>query len=273
MTDKMSSTISRLGVLLALVFFAWIASRLTWRIIEPAPELPAQMQAADKPVTQRQEDYAQTILAAHLFGRPERVVEETPKAPVSRINLRLFGVLATDDKNGLAMIGRNNSPLKLYRVGDRLPGAALLLEIHSDHVLIKANGREEVLLLKSDTKLFKVTPDTAARPRSAGSAQSLSQLRTQVLDQPSQLQNLLTFRPVEKRGGFIGYEVSPKPASAQLFRKLGLQRGDVVTSVNGVALSSPSRSVEALMRLSEAEHMNVVVERNGRQINLQDSFD
>jgi general secretion pathway protein C len=270
MTDKMSSAVSWLGLLLALLFFAWVSSRLTWRVIEPMPELPTQVQAPDRPVAQRQENPAKVILDAHLFGRPE-VAAAVKQAPVSRIDLRLFGVLSTGDKTGLAMIGRTQRDLKLYRVEDRLPGAARLLEIHADHVLIESNGRQEVLLLKPDTKLFELRPETAVESPADGLG--LSQLRAQLLAQPARMQQLLSIEPVQRDGRLIGYGVSPMPAAEAAFRELGLRPGDVVTSVNGISLDSPDSSLEALQRFSQAGEVSLVVDRGGQRITLRQVFD
>lgn len=273
MTDKIYSSVSRLGLLLALLLIAWAGARLSWQVMEPVPALPQPVQSAVGKAVARPADHAATILQAHLFGRPATEVKVVKQAPVSRIDLHLYGVLSTGAKDGLAMIGRSQRDLKLYRVGDRLPGAARLLEIHPDHVLIMSSGREEMLLLKSEQMLIKVEPGEEGEPASGSFVGGLSQLRTQILEEPTKIYNLLAFRPVERDGTFIGYSVSPKPASTQMFQEMGLMRGDVVISLNDVALSSPSSSIEALMRLSDAKEVRVVVERNGRQVHLLDSFD
>lgn len=271
MTDKMFSNLSLLGLLLALLLVAWTGTRLTWQILEPRPEVPAAAQTTDRQSIRQREDYAQTIQQAHLFGRPKQVAKPVKQAPVSRINLRLFGILATDDEQGLAMIGRNQNDLKLYRVGDRLPGAARLQEIRADHVLIRRNGQDEMLLLKPEKELIKVTPveRNALNQQTSG----LSQLRSQILEKPDELARLVSVQPVERGGVLVGYAVSPQPAAAQLFRKLGLRRGDVVTRLNGIALDSPDSSLEALMQLGDASQLSMEVERGGQRITVQEAFD
>lgn len=262
------------ALVLGLLLLAWVASRLTWQLIEPAPGVPDAAPASVEVSVAQVADPAQAIVQTHLLGRAQGPLRQEKKAaPVSRINLKLFGVLATGEDEGLAMIGRDSRSVKLYRVGDRLPGAASLLEIHADHVLIRRNGKAERLLLDTEQKLFGgVRPATTA-PLPGEPGPSLGSLREQILEQPTQINQLMSFMPVHRGGSFVGYQVRPKKAAEPLFDRIGMQQGDVVTALNGVPLNTPARSVEALMRLREAKTITATIERNGQTMTLQDTFE
>lgn len=273
-TDKVSSALSSAALLVAVLLVAWTASRLTWQVLAPPPALPDTAPSTAAPAVPQTIDHAQVLVQAHLFGRARSPVQEAKKtAPVSRINLRLFGVLATGEDEGLAMIGRDSRSVKLYRVGDRLPGAASLLEIHVDQVLIRRNGKEERLLLDKQQKLFGDATARREVPLPGRDAPTLGGLRRQILEKPAEINSLMTFMPVHRGGSFVGYRVQPRRETLELFHELGIQQGDVVTSLNGVPLNSPARSVEALMRLREAKNIVATIERNGQTINIQDTFD
>lgn len=273
-TDKISSAASYAALLLALLVIAWSASRLTWQVLEPASVVPDAAPASPEVSVPQMADPAQAIVQAHLFGRAQAPLKQEKKAaPVSRINLKLFGVLATGQDEGLAMIGRDSRSVKLYRVEDRLPGAATLLEIHGDDVLIRRNGQEERLLLDDEQKLFGEIQPSSRVPLPGEPAPSLGSLREQILEQPTQINKLMTFMPVHRDGSFVGYQLQPKREALPLFDRLGLQQGDVVTALNGVPLNSPARSVEALMRLREAKSIVATIERNGQTMDLQDTFE
>jgi general secretion pathway protein C len=60
-----------------------------------------------------------------------------------------------------------------------------------------------------------------------------------------------------------GYRVYPGQ-NQQLFTNAGLRPGDLVTSVNGVALDDPQKSLQMLNDLSKAHDVTVVVDRDGK---------
>jgi general secretion pathway protein C len=54
----------------------------------------------------------------------------------------------------------------------------------------------------------------------------------------------------------------------QMFASLGLQPGDLVTSVNGTALDDPARANDIFNTLSTSDMVTVTVERNGQSQQL-----
>jgi len=46
--------------------------------------------------------------------------------------------------------------------------------------------------------------------------------------------------------------------------RFGLEPGDIVTSINGIALDNPVRGLEALRDLSSADEITIELLRNGR---------
>ncbi|MCP3662589.1 MAG: hypothetical protein GY696_08860 [Gammaproteobacteria bacterium] len=105
------------------------------------------------PVGDAQQDYAK-IADWHLFGKaPLATTQEKPEkvrieAPKTRLKLKLLGVLASSSEDqSHAIIAEPGKPHKTYRVGDTLPGDAMLLTVESDRVILKRNNRHESLLL------------------------------------------------------------------------------------------------------------------------------
>ncbi len=272
--DQIAPIAANAALLLGLLLIAWAASRLTWQLLEPAPKPAAAAPVAAEVRTRAAVDPSRVLSQAHLFGRAKAPARQQKQAaPVSRINLKLFGVLATGADDGLAMIGRDSRSVELYRVGDRLPGAASLLEIHADHVLIRRNGQEERLLLDEPKKLFGDVATRRETPLPGEPGPSLGSLRQQILDSPTEINKLMRALPVRRDGEFIGYRLQPRRAARPLFDRLGLQQGDVVTALNGVPLNSPARSIEALMRLREAKSVVATIERDGQTMDIQDTFE
>jgi general secretion pathway protein C len=54
-----------------------------------------------------------------------------------------------------------------------------------------------------------------------------------------------------------------------LIARLGLQNEDLVTAVNGVALTSPEQAERASRKAAAARHVSVDVERNGQRLTYE----
>jgi general secretion pathway protein C len=73
---------------------------------------------------------------------------------------------------------------------------------------------------------------------------------------------------IHREGGqVIGYKISPG-RNAELFNSLGLQAGDIVTSVNGVPLSTPGKIMEIYKSMNTATSANLEIRRSGGTVNL-----
>jgi general secretion pathway protein C len=69
--------------------------------------------------------------------------------------------------------------------------------------------------------------------------------------------------PVVEDGRIVGVRVEPG-ADPALFARVGLQAGDIVTAVNGIAIDSPTRAQEIAQTLAVSGAARVTVRRGGR---------
>jgi general secretion pathway protein C len=83
----------------------------------------------------------------HLFGEPSQIdhsnkVAYTPKVvPQTRLNLILLGVVTSERKDeSSAIVAEIGRDANYYRVGDTLPGNAVLEEVLHDRILLRRNG-------------------------------------------------------------------------------------------------------------------------------------
>lgn len=89
------------------------------------------------------------IAGLNLFGmvQTEAATETVVDAPETKLNLDLRGVFtAEDQKNASAIVAEGAKQGELYRIGDRLPGNALLEAVFNDHILLRRGPRIEKLL-------------------------------------------------------------------------------------------------------------------------------
>jgi general secretion pathway protein C len=65
-------------------------------------------------------------------------------------------------------------------------------------------------------------------------------------------------------GKLRGFRAYPG-RNRQIFNKLGLKPGDLVTAINGTPLDDPQRSQEALNTIQSSDHATVTIERGGQR--------
>jgi general secretion pathway protein C len=70
--------------------------------------------------------------------------------------------------------------------------------------------------------------------------------------------------PEMRNGKSVGFRLfKVKPDGA--FAKIGLQNGDVISSINGLEITSPEKALEVYAKLKSASHLNLGLERNGKK--------
>lgn len=297
-----SRLVTGLPILAAVAFtalVAWSLANLTWQLFAPAPEILAEIST---PVTiqtstpNQTPNYAARIANLHVFGHATR---EQPvrllNAPETHLNLTLHGVYATGDERALAIIASGGSNEKLYRVGDVIAGGPTLKAVYRDRVILESNLRMETLRMpKGESRGMNISVnyglapgaandfgDLAARyaynqntygvANDAASDVDLGRLRQEILQNPGRLGDMLAATPVSDNGRFMGYRLSSR-GDTQLFSKLGLQDGDIVTSVNGIAIDRPDKGLLVLQDLVKADQVSVTLLRNGTEMTLEHSL-
>lgn len=235
---------------------------------------------------QRSGNVADRAARANLFGVvpvQRKVVEvEPPKeAPVSSLNLRLLGVLATDDaKPGYAVIGATSNSEQVLGIGDSIDNVELR-EIHTAHVIIDNRGSLERLELpKLDLEGVAVF-EPVAEPKRSNSAssnpgsnqlvdvatlpQTPGELRDYLVSNPTAISQLMSIGAHREDGKVVGYRLMPRQ-DASILRNYGIEPGDIVTSLNGVRLDNQRRGLKALRQLVTATSVDLMIKRNGAEI-------
>jgi general secretion pathway protein C len=65
-----------------------------------------------------------------------------------------------------------------------------------------------------------------------------------------------------KAAGFRLYSVRPEGP----FALIGMQNGDVISSINGLEITSPEKALEVYAKLKSASHLSLGLERNGAKV-------
>ncbi len=272
-----------LSNLLLVTLIAWLGGSLFWQVYAPDKQQidrQAILQSIFKQPEQNQ-NKVEDIASLHLFGQAKQVVSRPkPKrvaiqAPVSRLNLKLKGVFATQPpSSALAIISSGSSSELLYGIGEQLPGGAILKEVYNDRVIIERSGHLETLKLPKQDANIKdevEAPSYATQFDEQVLHSTPKELRTLILKDPAQLPKVLATIPQYKNGRIIGYKLKMKKYHG-LLQQYGLRESDVITSINGVALNNPANGFKILQQLTNAPYLNLVVLRNGQKETLSVSL-
>jgi general secretion pathway protein C len=278
-----------LVALLALYLIAY-AAELTWRFI-PQAEIAALKEVRSPTSTQSNSGSNQRVNLSklkqlNLFGdlTAEPVEEQTvTEAPETRLNLSLNGLVASSNPAFAAAIIENKGVQNTYGIDEKIEGTnARLLEVFPDRVIIKNGPRRETLML--DGVDFAAVQSSATKPTTQNSPEPVNRtpkrqvLSPEIAEETRELQkspmgftDYIAIFPHRPDGSLEGYRISPgkKP---KLFKAAGFKAGDIVIEINGLDLTDPQQSLEAMSSLREAQSLQLTVNRSGETLTLYLDF-
>jgi len=268
-----------LAALLLAMLIAWQLASLVWQWV-PVPESARWAPAPAAPDLNPPKPVASsdTLVSAHLFGEYRASAAgdaaSLANAPDTQLNFTLLGILAgSSDAESLALIAPEGGDEAPFRIGDDVSPGVTLQAIFPDRVILARGGRLETLRLDKDApsnagilNAAAASGDTEGTP---AAAEMLSQIREQVMSDPSKAASFIRVQPIAGESGVRGYRVYPGPERAA-FTAAGLKPGDVVTAINGTPLNDPGTALQLLQSLSGASAVSLAVERNGavQSVNL-----
>lgn len=266
-----------------LIIASYTLAEITWQILTPAPTI-VQSQPATSNQLQKQQDnqqFQQALIQlnnAHLFGIVNAPIstQAAKDAPETTLNLVLRGILAAQPMSMASAIiasGKNGKEM-IYGIGDSVPGNATIEEIYPSRVVLMRNGRLETLKLPEKSVGITEPAGNNSNQLNMNQPQEriLGDIRRTLMKNPTSFPEYAIPVPVSKNGKLQGYRLRPQKKGQELFKQFGLQRNDIVTQVNGVALNNPVQAMGALRKLTNATNINLTVIRNGTEIPLQFSI-
>ncbi len=204
-------------------------------------------------------------MARRLFGGGE--VAQATEAVAS--DIRLKGVYAVDGVTLSAAVVNWAGKDQAVRMGQELMKGATLAEVHADYIVVARNGARE----RIDLDKFRVTSATAnSTAKSAatsgafrlnvtasGGGYSLSRQELNgVLQDPRQMEFLGAIGVAP--GGGVRIDGA---AANTLAGKLGLQSGDVISSINGQPVNSAGDLARFYSQFATLSAVRLEVRRAG----------
>lgn len=200
------------------------------------------------------------VAALHLFGRPRGTaggaagIAATENLRDTRLSLELVGVfVAAAANDSRALIAQKGRQPEGYAPGDRLPGNARLVDVYWNRVVISRAGQHELIRFEHDTGTIQridgsgiapqiVEPQAAAVVESArpqrparDARQALSRYRETLEENPQQALADAGIALAPDRDAYVVGALADLPELSHA----GLQAGDRILSVNGLAVGDP----------------------------------
>jgi general secretion pathway protein C len=237
-----------LGIVYALTLFVWrFGGSAETRVIDE----PATTPAAE--------------------GRAPDIVSASPPTQT----LELVGILAMGTKS-LAVIASGDRE-GVFAVGDSITGDTRVKAVLADRVLLEGSHGPQTLLLQKDRIANAAADLLSASPQQQGQSElpeSLTDYRDRFLNAPKEnaIERFGTSELVDyfipattPTGELMGYRLSPNSREPH-YQQIGLQPGDVITTVNGIPLSQEDNSVRALRRLRSDGLASITLIRDRNKI-------
>jgi len=178
----------------------------------------------------------------------------TDASQATALPLKLRGVFAASPADlSVAYIEVGGEPAKAFRIGE-VPGGGTIEGILRDRVLLRVNGRIEFLAFPDPMLTADQQADAAAKP---AAAQPAGAQTTTAAPPPAAAAALAGLAPAPGGGLQVGDSAPP-----------GLQPGDVITSINGTAISSQASAASALAAAQQRGSAQIQITRDGKPVTL-----
>ena len=256
------------------------------RLGESAMPMAASASVAGYVATAAETDLAGTMAFAP-FGRAEGVaVAEAPAPAEAPVDLTLLGItLSPDAASSRAIIGLADGTAHSFGIGQSLPSGATLAAVQTDHVVIRSGDTEAALRFPTDPApadavagaapadgpdLVNLIPTPTAAPAPASATASVSAPASQAL-----LTGIKLAMNHDPAGYVAGLGLTPDAGGYRVgagldagLQQAGLQPGDLVTAVNGMAPGDPARDAAILNTVAAAGTAVLRVIRDGQTLTL-----
>ncbi|MBN2801370.1 MAG: hypothetical protein JXX28_19670 [Deltaproteobacteria bacterium] len=268
------------GSVVALLAGAGASLGLAASLAPPAPEAPPAL--LPRPVVQAPRALAplgrdallEGILSRNLFDATRPAAGLAPQGEaLTRIPATLLATVVTHPAEfSSALIALSGGEAIGYGLGDSLVGRTLVGIERDVVVLVDGDGHRELLTRgEVGTRAPVATPAGAAEgivPLAEGRWAVDRDLLREYMSDVSKATALGTARPAKGPSGEVdGYRLS-RIRRDSVVEQLGLQNGDVVTSINGASLASLTEALALLPTVPDQPSLRLAITRRGQPLTL-----
>lgn len=218
----------------------------------------------------------------HIFGSAQQLYDIPLNQGKTSLELILNGTMSNvDEKTGMAYISNLQGQQKKFKVGDKVFNLAILKEIYKSHVVLNHNGKNEKLSLPENNLLAnsanikknkvdnKKTKPAFLKHLNGSQESNWQQLMDQQKFDHNKISKIVSniSMVTDQAGNIHGLRVS-NLAQGNLLKKHGLKSNDIITAINGEAVSSKNM-LSIRKTLEQSPNATVTIKRNGQTENIK----
>jgi type II secretion system protein C len=190
----------------------------------------------------------------------EALAEATDSLPESSLQIEVFGLRASAEGAGSAIVKLQGSDQKLVQVGEEIRAGIRLVGVYADRLELSRAGTREAVYLKPQEKreAFRSSMRKPVPPRRISSKNTaLSSAAEKILSNIK----ALNLEPVRRERRIIGFRLPEE--LPQIAGMMGFEPEDILLAINGEPLNSFERLTELEEELGSARELAVEIERRG----------
>lgn len=185
-------------------------------------------------------------------------------------------VFSGDEEKSIVMIADNETNKEsVYHLGDSVGKGGQIIKISKNKVtLLRDNGQHEIFYLRRDDNKAATPPEKQWEDiiRKVGdNAFEVDRIQfPKRVESLGHLLELLSCVAAYSKGKSLGLKIG-NLAQTSVGPALGLQAGDIITSINGLATSDKVNRVQIYEKVSQMKNDDVIsvdVQRNGQNLTL-----
>jgi len=239
-------------------------------ILTASPEIPLSRVAFDPTARAEAAESRAEWLWPALFGEipPEPVAATETAAPEPSPDFSLKGLVAGGE-GGWAIVSADSGD-HLVSVGSVLPGGAKVIEIQPDGVRISLDDKEFLIGFDEEAEAPMVAAELAPAPAVQSASLSLSALRDDGFQRSLGLAG--GSKIVDQGNGNLAQQIM-WVRNGRLYDKVGLRKGDIILTLNGVPAGDIDALRQAAPELLRQRDFELELLRAGARMTLKVQID
>lgn len=232
-------------------------------------------------------------LGFYSFGLTSFRLLAEKRLKSSEAGFKILGSIVSDknqsNKNSVVLIKyKEKNAIKAIKVGDTIhvQDKALILEKVKQEYLIASDQDQKIKIFKDEffqtETLLSLPVQTAAPAKAIPYSDSYKEdgferekdkiemsegFRKKTMENLGQILMEASASPVVGTNGIEGFEMDQIEAGS-IYQKAGLINGDIVTSINGIALTNVAATIKLLQSLKDAASVNFEFKREGQVLSM-----
>jgi general secretion pathway protein C len=246
--------------------------------------LPVRISEAKRPLEHFRAIWERNLFSAKVDEEkkpePEDLLSKIDELALTSLNCTLIGTILGEEGESWAIIQDNQTNRQdRYPVGSMVSGAKVVM-ILRNKVVLNLDGRDELLVMgiekirtskpEAERAVAPVAPrkDLPRQPREALRTEALNYTISRDLIQHStrnivQLMSAVRLTPYVKDGRPQGFRLTQIKEDS-LFKAMGLQNGDILTSINGQDILSAEDMIKAYGAVKDGHSFSARIVRNNQ---------